>query len=168
MASKSSSDRNSDSKSDPLNPEENEASELDDLTHAEFREIYQDSSVNLRFAKQQQWRAVLYFSVGAAAVAGYGEWTRWTDAKLANYFLVLVWIFSIATVCLLVSLQWWQAAENKKIVYVTSKWSSFANAARGRKSSFVSDLQRYGILVTMILYLELVTIAVTRIIWPHA
>lgn len=152
---------------DPLNPLDNEPSELDDLTHAEFREIYRDSSTNLRFAKQQQWRSVLYFSAGAFAAVGYMEWTKWIDPKLGLYLLLMVWVFSIATALLIVGLQWWQAAEARKIAYVTSKWSTFTNAARARKSSWVSDFQRYSIITSMILYLELVTIAVTRIFWPH-
>ena len=75
----------------------------------------------------------------------------------------MVWIFSFASVGVILSLQWWQSAEASKIDYVTSKWSSFSTAARRRKSKLISDLQRYSMMIAMILYLELVTIAVTRI-----
>lgn len=152
---------------DPLNPEEDSPSELDDRTHAEFLAIYRDASDNIRFAKTHQWRVVLYFSVGAAVATGYGEWSRWMDARLSLYLLGMVWIFSLASVGVILSLQWWQSAETRKINYVTSKWSSFSNAARRRKSNLMSDIQRYGMLLAIILYLELVTIAVTRIFWPH-
>jgi hypothetical protein len=75
----------------------------------------------------------------------------------------MVWVFSLASAAVILSLQWWQAAENSKIAYVTSKWGSFSAAARNRKSKLMSDIQRYGILIAMILYLEFATIAVTRI-----
>src|SRR3546814_9566089 len=53
---------------DPMNPVENIPSELDPLTHAEFIAVYNDASTNIRFAKEQQWRTVLYFTIGAIAV----------------------------------------------------------------------------------------------------
>ncbi|MCR9072873.1 MAG: hypothetical protein NXI18_14235 [Alphaproteobacteria bacterium] len=148
---------------DPFDPAENVPSDLDDLTHAEFVEIYRDASENVRFAKEQMWRTVLYFSVGAIAATGYGVVSRWSDPQLIRYLLVIVWLCSVLSVLIILSLQWWQAVEHRKIAYVTSKWSSFSTAARRRKSKGVSDVQRYGMLAAMILYLELVTIAVTRI-----
>lgn len=148
---------------DPLDPMDNLPSDLDDLTHAEFVEIYRDASENIRFAKEQMWRTLLYFSMGAIAVTGYGVVSRWSDPQLTWYLLVIVWICSVLSVLIILSLQWWQTVEHRKITYVTSKWSSFSTAARRRKSNFVSDMQRYGMLASMILYLELATIAVTRI-----
>ncbi|UUX51058.1 hypothetical protein NUH88_05040 [Nisaea acidiphila] len=156
-------DTEEEDRADPLNPAEDTPSELAETTHAEFLAIYTDASANLRYAKTQQWRSVLYFSVGAALVTGYGEWTHWQDKELSRLLLFMVWVFSVASAALIVSLQWWQAAENAKITYVTSKWSSFSTAARKRKSKLMSDIQRYGILIAMILYLEFATIAVTRI-----
>ncbi len=148
---------------DAVDPEIDIPSDLDDRTHAEFIEIYRDASANIRFAKEQMWRTVLYFTLGAITVATYGELTRWDDPVLAYYLLVIVWVFSLASLLILVSLQWWQLAEHRKIAFVTAKWSSFATAARSLKSKAMSDVQRYGMLVVMVLYLELVTIAVTRI-----
>ena len=152
---------------DPLDPEQDQPSALDAQTHAEFQRLYEDASINIRFAKQQQWRSVLYFSAFAIAVTAYSQWTRWVDEKLSFYLLIVVWIFSLLSMLVLLSLQWWQGAEHNKIEYITSKWSSFANAARRRKSRLVSEIQRYGMLAAMILYLELVTIAVTRIFWSQ-
>lgn len=148
---------------DPSDPVENTPSDLDDLTHAEFIEIYRDASANIRFAKEQMWRTLLYFSFGAVAVVAYGEFTAWAEPTIIRYLLATVWIFSVASALIILSLQWWQAAEHRKIDYVTGKWSTFATAARSRKSPRMSDVQRYGMLVAMILYLELVTIAVTGI-----
>lgn len=148
---------------DPLNPVDNEPSDLDELTHAEFLAIYRDASDNIRFAKEQMWRSLLYFTAGAIAVTGYGVVTNWSDPQLSQYLLVIVWLCSVLTVLIILSLQWWQSAEHQKIAFVTAKWSSFAAAARRRKSKAMSDVQRYGMLAAMILYLELITIAVTRI-----
>ncbi|WP_420403976.1 hypothetical protein [Nisaea sp.] len=156
-------DTEEDPRPDPLNPAEDTPSDLAETTHAEFLAIYRDASDNLRFAKTQQWRSVLYFSVGATLVTAYGEWTHWQDKDLSRLLLFMVWVFSLASAALIVSLQWWQAAENSKIAYVASKWGSFSTAARNRKSKLLSDIQRYGILIAMILYLEFATIAVTRI-----
>ena len=97
----------------------------------------------------------------------YGEVSRWADSKLSFFLLAIVWLFSAMSVLIVLSLQWWQGAEQDKIAYITGKWSSFTTAARRRKSKVVSDLQRYGMLVSMILYLELATIAVTRVFWPY-
>lgn len=156
-----------DARDDPLNPVENTPSELDELTHAEFIAVYNDASANIRFAKEQQWRTVLYFTIGAIAVTTYGEISKWADSKLSLYLLVIVWLFSATSVLIILSLQWWQGAEHAKIDYLTSRWSSFTTAARRRKSKLVSDLQRYGMLASMILYLELSTIAVTRVFWLY-
>lgn len=153
---------------DSLFPEHNEPSDLDDLTHAEFIEIYRDASSNVRFAKEQMWRVVLYFSLGAIAATGYGEISHWADPPLTQYLLVIVWVCSAISVLIILSLQWWQGAEHKKIEFVTTKWSSFSTAARRRKSKLMSDVQRYGMLAAMILYLELVTIAVSRIFSIHS
>jgi hypothetical protein len=152
---------------DPLADEVNQPSELDDLSHNEMCEIYRDAAANIRFAKDHQWKTVLYFSVGTVAVTSYCELTAWADASLSFYLLLIVWIFSGTSLLIVFSLQWWQAAEHRKIAYVTAKWSSFANIARAQKSKLISDIQRYGMMLMMALYLELVTIAVTRIFFQH-
>ena len=89
---------NEDDAGDPLNPARNRPSELDPLTHAEFQRLYEDASANIRFAKQQQWRTVLYFTAGAAIVTAFGQWTKWADSELAFYLLVMIWTFSVISV----------------------------------------------------------------------
>jgi hypothetical protein len=152
---------------DPLNPVDNTPSDLDDLTHAEFVAVFADATANIRFAKEQQWRTVLYFTIGAVAVTTYGEMSRWADAKLSLYLLMIVWLFSLLSVVILLSLQWWQGAEHAKVDFIAARWSTFTQAARRRKSKLMSDVQRYTMLVSMVLYLELATIAVTRVFWPY-
>jgi hypothetical protein len=152
---------------DPLNPAEDVPSALDDRTHAEFLAIYRDASENIRFAKVQQWRSVSYFSAGAIAVTVFGHVTDWQDTTLTKYLLAMVWIFSLASIGVILSLQWWQGVEHAKIDFLTSRWGTFSAAARRRKSKLMSDIQRYGMLSAMILYLELATIAVTKIFLTH-
>ncbi len=142
---------------------ENKVSELDAQTHAEFIAIYEDASTNIRFAKEQQWRAVLYFMFGGIAATAYEMNARWSDEALAWFLLVIIWLFSIITAIVIICLQWWQHAEHRKIDYLTSKWSSYATAARRRKSKGASDVQRYFLLSSMLLLLELATFAITRI-----
>ena len=145
----------------------NEPSELDELSHNEMCEIYSDAGANIRFAKDHQWRTVIYFSAGTVAVTGYCELTDWADATLSYFLMLIVWTISVASLLIVFSLQWWQAAEHRKIAYVMSTWSSSANAARAKKSGAISDIQRYGMMLMMSLYIELVTIAVTRIFFRH-
>ena len=156
-----------DAEPDPLNPEEDEPSNLDDRTHAEFLTIFMDASDNIRFAKLLQWNTCLYFSGGTGAITAFMQYTGWADAELTNYLLILIWIFSVSNILIVLSLQWWQAAEQSKIAFVTSKWSLFSTVARSRKSKIFSDIQRYGMMTFIILYLELVTFAVTRIFLEH-
>lgn len=145
------------------NVQENEPSGLDAQTHAEFLAIYEDASINIRFAKEQQWRAVLYFMFGGIAATAYEMNARWSDEALAWFLLVVIWLFSIITAIVILCLQWWQHAEHRKIDYLTSKWSSYSTAARKRKSKRMSDVQRYFLLGAMLLFLELTTFAITRI-----
>src|SRR3546814_11305252 len=72
---------------DPMNPVENIPSELDPLTHAEFIAVYNDASPNIRFAKEQQWRTVLYFTIAAIAVTTYGEISNWADPQLSPHHI---------------------------------------------------------------------------------
>ncbi len=148
---------------DPTDPNIDEPSRLEETTHAEFLTIYKVAASNIRFAKDHQWKVVFYYSIGAIVIAVYGALAHAGDERLHLYLLGICWVFSLASIFVLVSLQWWQNAENDKIEYIFTKWSSFSNAAYLKKSKLVSDIQRYGMLVVMILYLELVSIGVTRI-----
>ena len=150
---------------DPMNPEEDQPSELDPLTHAEFITQYEDAGKNIRFAKLHQWRMVITFTVGAFALVAYGEATSWRDSELLRFLLYMLWAASIANVFIICSLQWWQANEQDKIKYLKSKWSSFTQAASLRKSSLVGDIHRYGMLAIMILYIEMVMFGVTKVYW---
>ena len=151
----------------PLDPAEDEPSLLNEFTHAEFQRVYEDASANIRFAKQQQWHTIVYFSAGAIAAVAYGHVTAWSDQQLIFYLMLLIWFLSLISALVVLSLQWWQGAEHRKIDYIASKWSCFVNAARARKSPRLSDIQRYGMFLSMLFYLELVTIAATRIFWPQ-
>ena len=142
-------------------------SDLDDLTHAELIEIYRDTSANIRFSKGLMWQLVLYFSVGTVAVTAYGEVTNWSEPVVSQFLLVIVWIFSISNILILLSLQWWQNSERRKITELTKSWSTTANRVRQQRSRWAGEVQRYSMLFSMLLYLELITIAVTRIFLPH-
>ena len=110
----------------PAAPDEdrNEASVLDDLTHAEFLTLWRQSSENIRYAKSMQWRVVIYFTAICAAVVTIGVYLRWGDPTLIGFLFYLTWFFSVAAVIMLISLQSWQAGEQRRIDYVTSKMAS--------------------------------------------
>ena len=123
----------------PLDPAEDEPSLLNEFTHAEFQRVYEDASANIRFAKQQQWHTIVYFSAGAIAAVAYGHVTAWSDQQLIFYLMLLIWFLSLISALVVLSLQWWQGAEHRKIDYIASKWSCFVNAARAQ----VSQAQRH-------------------------
>lgn len=141
--------------------------EVDEAAHAELVELYKDSVENMRFAKSQQWRTLIYFTALIAAAVSVGVFLRWGDKTLVGFLFYSVWFFSIASVIVLAVLQSWQGSEQRKISFITSHFSEVARAALRRKSSMVGDIHRYIILVLMIVYVELATIAVAKMMWER-
>lgn len=151
---------------DDDDPAEDRPSELDPLTHAEFIAQYEDAGENIRFAKLHQWRMLVYFTAAATLAVIYGHASLWREKDLLGFILFLVWGASVISILIICSLQWWQSNESEKIQFIKSKWSSFTGAASKRKSKLVGDIHRYGMLLAMVLYIEMVTFAVSRIYWP--
>ncbi|MBT5265251.1 MAG: hypothetical protein HOL85_10480 [Rhodospirillaceae bacterium] len=148
-------------------PHENEPSPLDPQTHSELVEMYRSAGENLRFAKGQQWRMLIYFTVICAAVVTVSVVLRWGDRTLIAFFFYLTWFFSFATIITLAVLQSWQAGEQRKIAFILHKFSSTARAAERMKSRLSGDIHRYLLLAVMMLYVELATFAVSRMMWPR-
>ena len=92
-----------------------------------------------RVGQQQQWHTIVYFSAGAIAAVAYGHVTAWSDQQLIFYLMLLIWFLSLISALVVLSLQWWQGTEHRKIDYIASKWSCFVNAARAQ----VSQAQRH-------------------------
>ena len=92
---------------------------------------------------------------------------KFGDKALFGFLFYLLWFFSIATIFTLATLQYWQARELGKLAYISRKFSNFAQAALLRKSRIMGDFHRYTFLILMMLYVELSTIAVARLMWPR-
>ncbi len=151
----------------PPEEERKEASLLDDLTHAEFLTLWRQSAENIRYAKSMQWSVLVYFTAICAIAVTIGVYLRWGDPTLIGFLFYLTWFFSISSVIMLISLQSWQAGEQRRIDFVTSKLASWTRKTLGIRSRLAGDFQRYAILGLMILYIEMTTFAVTRMMWPR-
>src|SRR3546814_15662024 len=62
----------SDTSGDEAEVEHHAASELHELTHAEYRLLYDEAARNILFAKRQQWHMLEYCALLALALVGLG------------------------------------------------------------------------------------------------
>lgn len=141
--------------------------DIDSDTRQEFLALYTDASENIRFAKAQQWHTLIYFSALCVGVVAVGVWLRWGDVSLIKFLFYLVWLFSLATVGTILMLQSWQGSEAKKQAYMRAHLGELTRIAMAQKSRFTSDVHRYIMLAFMLLYVEMATFAVSRMLWPH-
>lgn len=141
--------------------------ELDTETRREFIALYTDASANIRFAKSQQWHMLIYFSALCIGVVAVGVWLRWGDVSLIAFLFYLVWIFSLATVGTILMLQSWQGSEAKKQAFIRAHLGELTRTALAQKSRVTGDVHRYVMLAFMLLYVEMATLAVSRMLWPH-
>lgn len=141
--------------------------DIDSDTRQEFLALYTDASENIRFAKAQQWHTLIYFSALCVGVVAVGVWLRWGDVSLIKFLFYLVWLFSLATVGTILMLQSWQGSEAKKQAFMRAHLGELTRTAMAQKSRFTSDVHRYIMLGVMLLYVEMATFAVSRMLWPH-
>ena len=64
-------------------------------------------------------------------------------------------------------LQSWQGSEAKKQAFMRAHLGELTRTAMAQKSRFTSDVHRYIMLGFMLLYIEMATFAVSRMLWPH-
>jgi hypothetical protein len=137
-------------------------SELDDLTHAEFRLLYDEAARNILFAKRQQWHMLEYFTVLALTLVGLGIAMPFA-ADVARFVAGFISFVAVITLVVLVMLQNWQGSEHAKILYVVHDFSNFVRSARRRKSRLVSDIHRYFMLAAMMIYVVVLDVVVFRL-----
>lgn len=138
-------------------------SDLDDLTHAEFRVLYDEASRNMLFAKQLQWRVLQYFSLlalGLVIVAGVAPFPR-DVASFVSYFMLLA---GLAVTMVLVFLQTWQFREQLKLARIAEDFSTLARSVLRLKGRSMGDLQRYFILAAMLLFVIVLDLVAFRIL----
>jgi hypothetical protein len=139
-----------------------EASELDDMTHAEFRLLYDEASRNILFAKRQQWHMLEYFTVLALALVALGVALPFAT-DVAHFVAGFITFVAFITLVVLMMLQNWQGSEHAKILYIVHDFSNFARTARRRKSRIVSDIHRYFMLAAMMIYVVVLDVVVFRL-----
>jgi len=143
--------------------EQLEPSELDDLTHAEYRLLYEEGARNVLFAKRQQWRVLEYFTLLSLALIGIGIVMPFAPdmARFVSGFLVFV---GAALIAVLLMLQTWQNREHAKMAYLAHDLSNFARTARRLKPKTSSDVHRYIILGVMLLYIAVLCMVAVRLL----
>ncbi len=138
-----------DSKDEDVTP-----TELDELSHAELRMLYRESTATLRFVKSLQWKTVgstLLTFMGLIAIA------RLIDANkgLTDKFMAISILLTLASIFTLVLYQFWQSNEHAKINSMNTKFSSLYRSVRAHKSSLEANIHRYTLLTFMMLSIVL-------------
>ena len=139
------------------------ASELDDITHAEYRLLYDAAARNVLFAKDQQWRVLQYFTLIALALVAIGIAAPFAHdvARFVAGFLVFV---GIGSVIVILMLQSWQGNEHSKMAYLAADFSNFARNALQRKPKLSGDIHRYVMLLVMLLYVVVLDVVIVRLL----
>lgn len=144
-------------------PEPDRPSDLDDLTHAEYRVLYEEAGRNVLFAKRQQWRVVEYFTLLAlalVAVGGIAPFPR-DVARFAAFFLLFA---GAAAAMVLIFLQSWQYREQLKMARLAEGFSTLSRAVLRLKAGIGGDLQRYFILAAMLLFVIVLDLVAFRLL----
>ncbi|QDO96559.1 hypothetical protein FNB15_04395 [Ferrovibrio terrae] len=138
-------------------------SELDDVTHAEYRLLYDAAARNVLFAKRQQWRMVEYFTLIALALVAIGIAVPFAPdvTRFVAGFLSFVGAASLGVVAMLQS---WQGNEHAKMAYLATDFSNFARNALRRKPKLSGDIHRYLMLLLMLLYIVVLDVVVVRLL----
>lgn len=128
--------------------------ELDELSHAELRMLYAESTETLRFVKSLQWK-----TVGSTLITfgGLILIARSIDANkaLTDKFMAISILLTLAAIFTIILYQFWQANEHAKITSMNSRFSSIFRTVRAHKSSLEANIHRYTLLTFMILTIVL-------------
>jgi len=148
--------------SDEPEVEQLAASELDELTHAEFRLLYDEATRNILFAKRQQWHMLEYFTLLALAMVGLGIALPFA-ADVARFVAGFLTFVAFITLIVLLMLQTWQGNEHAKILYLVHDFSNFTRTARRLKSRITGDIHRYFMLAAMMIYVVILDVVIFRL-----
>lgn len=138
-------------------------SELDEITHAEYRLLYDEAARNVLFAKRQQWRVLEYFTLLALALVALGILMPFAKdvARFVAFFLIFVGAVSVAVLGML---QVWQHREQAKMAFMTADFSNFARTARRYKPRLSGNIHRTIILAAMMLYVVVLDVVIFRLL----
>ncbi len=149
MAEDKTSDRN-----DGGNDFENEPSTLDEMTHAEMRLLYEESTKTIRFIKNLQWStagSTLLVFGAFVIIAALTE----ADKAFASKLTALTILLTISVIFSLIMYQFWQYNEAQKINELAKFFSSAFRRVRNVKSTRESNVHRYILLLFMVVLVML-------------
>jgi hypothetical protein len=122
--------------------EPNQPSELDELTHRELLNLFDESSRTMLFAKAQQWKTVgstLMVFVVLVALARYVS----AAPAYVSYLEIFVFLATPAALLILVIYQFWQHTELSKLQAAALNFSSLYRRIRRIKSGREANIHRY-------------------------
>jgi hypothetical protein len=144
-------------------------SELDELTHAELRLLYQGCQDNIRFAKSIQWRTVgstlIVFVLMVAACHFLNK-----DEFFVKTITGLSFAFSAGAIYALSIYQSWQATEREKVRTILKRFSSAAREVHRIKSQIEANIHRYILFAFMaiaILIANYLTVVLLMKLYPR-
>ncbi len=136
-----------------------EPSALDEMTHAETRILYAESTETLRFIKGHQWKTVgatLMTFLGLVFIAGFVNGGH----ALTNKFMAITIILATAAIFTLMIYQFWMHNEARKIDLIASQFSNLFRRVRAIKSTREGNLHRYTLLIFMVISVALGAVVV--------
>ncbi len=155
MASNKEEDvENEDANDDTVTP-----SELDELTHAELRMLYLESTETLRFVKSLQWKTVgstLITFAGLIFIAGFVN----ANKALTDKFMAITILMTAGVIFTMTLYQFWQANEITKIDSMNKRFSNVYRSVRAHKSTREGNIHRYTILAFMVTVIVLGAVVV--------
>ncbi len=125
-----------------------------DLTHAELRMLYVESTETMRFVKTHQWKTVgatLLTFLGMIFVAGFAD----ADRNFASSLMAIAILLGAAVIFTLVIYQFWMHNELRKINALEPYFSPQFHEIRAIKSRREGTLHRYTLLIFMIIVILL-------------
>ena len=140
-----------------------EPSELDELTHAEYRVLYEEAAANVLFGKRQQWRLLEYFTLLGLGLVALGALMPFAR-DVANFTAGFLTLIAVVTLCVLTMLQRWQAHEQEKMEHIAGSLSNYARIVRRLKPRWSGNFHRYAILTAMMLYVVVLDVIFVRLL----
>jgi hypothetical protein len=128
--------------------QENEPSNLDEMTHTELRMMHEEATNAILFSKSVQWRVVgvsLLIFGGIVIVTSASIVTRSSSSLLTLLAISL----SCGAIFLLMMYQFWQYNEIKRIIAIEKLFSSQYNKIRNLNSRREGNIDRYTLLIFM-------------------
>lgn len=115
----------------------------------ELRLLYGESAEAVLFAKAQQWKTVgatLIVYLVLIVIARILP----PDSGFASYLALLIFVFTPASLYILLIYQLWQFTEKQKLDAIAERFSGIARTIRAIKSAREANFHRYTLFLCMV------------------